>query len=122
MPPIEASGMCSEFVSPAWHEPGVTYSLDGAEETGGPCLAWPRWADGVNTIREALRQAAQGPPKATPPTPEPIAVLAPGVSIEDVVARLTAIQANHPGAQVRQGRGHCWEIWPAPDPARTVAP
>ncbi len=114
MPPFEAAGMCSECVSPAWHTPGVTYSLDGAWETGGPCPAWPRWAKGVNAVREAWRQAAQGPPKAPPPPPQPIAVLAPGVSVEDVIAQLTAIQADHPGAQVRQSRGHRWEIWPAP--------
>jgi hypothetical protein len=34
--------------------------------------------------------------------------------IEDVIAQLTTIQASHPGAQVRKGRGHRWEIWPAP--------
>jgi hypothetical protein len=114
MPPLEAVGMCSECVSPAWHTPGVTVDLNGAGMTGGPCPAWPRWANGVNAVREALRQAAQGPPKASPPPPpQPIAVLAPGVSVEEVVAQLTAIQAGHPGAQVRQGRGHRWEIWPA---------
>jgi hypothetical protein len=121
MPPLQASGMCSECVSPAWHTPGVTYSLDGAGETGGPCPAWPGWAAGVNRAPEILRQILHGPP-AAPAPPQPIAVLAPGVSIEDVVAQLTAIQAGHPGAQVRQGRGHRWEIWPAPDPARTVTP
>jgi hypothetical protein len=119
MPPLEAAGMCSECVSPAWHTPGVTVDLNGAGMIGGPCPAWPRWAKGVNAVREVLRQAAQGPPKAPPPPPppppppQPIAILAPGVSVEEVVAQLTAIQADHPGAQVRQGRGHRWEIWTA---------
>lgn len=115
MPPLEAAGMCSECVSPAWHAPGVTFSLDGAWQTGGPCPAWPRWADGVSKVREAVRQAAQGPPKTPPPPPpQPIAVLAPGTSIEETLAQLTAIQAGHPGARVLQGRGHRWEIWAAP--------
>jgi hypothetical protein len=122
MPPLEASGMCSECVSPAWHTPGVTYSLAGAGETGGPCPAWPRWAGRVTSIRDALCQPAQGSLTAPPPPPEPIAVLAPGMSIEDAVAQLAAIQADHPGAQVRQGRGHRWEIWPAPGPARPDVP
>lgn len=114
IPPLQASGMCSECVSPAWHTPGITISLNGAGMTGGPCPAWPRWAKGVSGIREALRQAAQDPPQAPPPPPpQPIAVLAPGVPIEDVIAQLTAIQADHPGAQVLQGRGHRWEVWPA---------
>ena len=115
MQPLEAADMCSECVSPAWHSPGTTISLDGAGMTGGPCPAWPRWAKGINAIREALRQRAQGPLQVPPPPPpQPIAVLAPGMPIEEVIAQLTAIQADHPGAQVRQGRGHRWEIWPAP--------
>jgi hypothetical protein len=114
IPRLEAAGMCSECVSPAWYAPGVTFSPDGAWETGGPCPAWPRWTDGVNKVREAVRQAAQGPPKALPPPQQPIAVLASGTSIEEMLAQLTAIQAGHPGAQVRQGRGRRWEIWPAP--------
>ena len=39
MPPLDASGMCSECVSPAWHAPRATYSLDGFHVTGGPCPA-----------------------------------------------------------------------------------
>ena len=107
--------MCSECESPAWHAPGATYSVDGFYVTGGPCAAWPRWAKGVAAVREAVRQARQGPPQEPPPPlPQPIAVLAPGVPIEEVIAQLTTIQAGHPGAEVRQGRGHRWEIWPAP--------
>ena len=95
--------------------PGATFSMDGFYVTGGPCPAWPRWAKGVAAVREAIRQARQGPPmEPPPPPPPPISVLAPGVPIEEVIARLTTIQAGHPGAEVRQGRGHRWEIWPAP--------
>lgn len=116
MAPLQAADMCSECESPAWHAPGATYSTDGGfHGTGGPCPAWPRWAKGVAAVREAVRQARQGPPKEPPPPPpQPIAVLAPGVPIEEVITQLTAIQADHPGAEVRQGRGHRWEISPAP--------
>jgi hypothetical protein len=105
MPPLEAVGMCSECVSPAWHTPRVTYSTNGGGETGGPCPAWPRWAQGVSAASEALRWVAQGPAEGAPPPPRPIAVLAPGVPIEDVIARLTAI----PAPRVRQGRDHRWK-------------
>jgi hypothetical protein len=115
MAPLQAADMCSECESPAWHAPGVTYSTEGGFYiTGGPCPAWPRWANGVAAVREAVRQAREGPPKEPPPPPpQPIAVLAP-VLVEEVIAQLTSIQAAHPGAEVRQGRGHRWEIWPAP--------
>ena len=123
MAPLEAADMCSECKSPAWHAPEATYSMDGFYVTGGPCPAWPRWATGVAAVREAIRQARQGPPKEPPPPPpQPIAVLAPGAPIEEVIAQLTTIQARHPGAEVRQGRGHRWEIWPAPQPTGTAGP
>ena len=119
MPPLEAPGMCSECVSPAWHTPGVAFDLSGAWTTGGPCPAWPRWAEGVNSVRDVMRQAAQGPPQAEPsPLPQPIAMLVPGAPIEDVIAQLTAIQADHPGAQIRKGKGHRWEIWPVPEESK----
>jgi len=44
-----------------------------------------------------------------PPPPQPIAVLAPGTPIEDVIAQLTAVQTGHPGGQVRQGRGRRYQ-------------
>jgi hypothetical protein len=114
IPPLDASGMCSECPSPAWHAPGTTYSIDGFHVAGGPCPAWPQWAGRVSAVRQALLRAAQGPPEPPPPPPQPIAVLVPGIPVEDAIAQLTTIQASHPGAQVRQGKGHRWEIWPAP--------
>ncbi len=115
MAPLQAADMCSECGSPAWHAPGTTYSIDGFYVTGGPCPAWPRWAKSIAALHETLRQPRQGPLKEPPSSPpQPIAVLAPGVPIEEVIAQLTTIQTDHPGAEVRQGRGHRWEIWPAP--------
>jgi hypothetical protein len=67
MPPLDASGMCSECASPAWHAPGTTYSIDGFHVSGGPCPAWPQWAGRVDAVREALLQPAQGPPEPPPP-------------------------------------------------------
>lgn len=122
MTPLQAADMCSECGKPAWHSQGWTTSFDGCYVTGGPCPAWPRWAKGVQAIQEAVRQARHSPPKQPPPPPQPIAVLAPGVPIEQVIAQLTTIQANHPGAQVRQGKGHRWEIWPAPTPPGPAGP
>jgi hypothetical protein len=110
MPPLDAAAMCPECPSPAWHAPGATYSIDGFHVSGGPCPAWPQWAARV----ASARQAAQGPPGPPPPPLQPIAVLAPGLPIEDVITQLAALQASHPGAQIRPGRGHRWEIWPAP--------
>lgn len=45
----------------------------------------------------------------------------PGVPIEQVIAQLTTAQANHPGAQVRHGKGHRCEVWPAPTPPGSAA-
>jgi hypothetical protein len=39
-------------------------------------------------------------------------VVSAGAPIEEVIARLTAVQAEHPGAQIRQGKQNRWEIWP----------
>jgi hypothetical protein len=39
-----------------------------------------------------------------------------GLPIEEVIARLNAVQVDHPGTQVRRGIGSSWEIWP-PDEA-----
>jgi hypothetical protein len=51
---------------------------------------------------------------AEPPTPEPkpIAVIVVGLPIEDFIVKLTAIQADHPGTQIRRGKRNRWEIWP----------
>jgi hypothetical protein len=50
--------------------------------------------------------------------PEPdsqlLAVIDAGTSLEDVIARLAQVQAEHPGAQVRSGRQGSWEIWTIP--------
>jgi hypothetical protein len=124
MKPLQVADMCSECGKPAWHSQGWTADLDGGfYVTGGPCPAWPRWAKGVQAVQEAMRQAVLSPPQEPPPPPaKPIAVLAPGVPIEQVITQMTTIQENHPGALVRQGKGHRWEIWPAPTPPEPAGP
>ena len=60
-------------------------------------------------MRCASRRRPAEPPA---PKPRPIAVIAGGAPIEDIIAKLTAIQADHPGAQIRQGKRNRLEIWP----------
>ena len=113
MAPMQAGDMCSECVSPAWHSPGVTYDLTDMSSTGGPCPAWPQWAQKVDMLRRALREPPARPAEPPAPKPRPVAVIAAGAPIEDVIAKLTAIQADHPGAQIRQGKRNRQEIWPS---------
>jgi hypothetical protein len=55
--------------------------------------------------------------QATPaPAPRPVAVIPSGASVEETIARLSAVQAGHPGARVRRGKKNSWEIWAAPAP------
>ena len=112
MAPMQAGDMCSECVSPAWHSPGVTVDLSDGSSTGGPCPAWPQWAQKVDMLRRALREPPARPAEPPAPKPRPIAVIAAGAPIEDIIAKLTAIQADHPGAQIRQGKRNRLEIWP----------
>jgi hypothetical protein len=69
-----------------------------------------------------LAEPRDTPTSPQPPKPTPIAVLPSGLPIAEVIQRLTAIQQDHPDAEVRRGRADRWEIWPAkttstgPDP------
>lgn len=120
IPPLQAEDMCSECEDPMdWHE------REGhiASQPTGPCPWWPDWRARIQKAREmmlsfaATRQAAPGPPAAKP---QPVAVLKSGTPIEQVIAELTRISVEHPGAEVRRGNANRWEIWPAtaeaPDP------
>jgi len=108
--------MCSECPTPAaWHSLTVTFNLDPSKDVGrvdGPCPAWPWWRE---WLEEACRQIlALAPHRGEPPVAvrRPIAVIDSGLPIEEVIARLNAVQADHPGARVRRGTGNSWEIWP----------
>jgi hypothetical protein len=120
MPPMNAAGMCPECAEPDRHSPAVTFNLADGTTTGGPCPAWPRWAQQVEKLHAELRQWAArrktGPPASAPGPPPaktgPVAVITLSGPIEDLTAKLAEIQASHPGAQIRPGKRNQWEIWP----------
>ncbi len=110
---MTAADMCSECPTPAaWHDIDSTYGEAGL--VSGPCHAWPRQAEEDRLMREAFTKLQAGPAATppTPPQPQPIAVISAGLPIEEVMAQLAAVQAEHPGAMVRQGSRKRWEIWP----------
>ena len=123
LPPFTAAGMCSECPWPmAWHDTAVTFCLETGAVLSEPCPAWPDWNTqrmiGFLRLHEMLsrRQQPQAPPAPTAPGPRRLEVITPGSSIEETIARLTAVQARHPGAQLRTGRRNSLEIWSAPLP------
>ena len=113
MAPMRAGDMCSECVSPAWHSPGVTYDFTDMSSTGGPCPAWPRWAQQLEKLHRALREPPARSAESPVPKPRPIAVITTaGLPIEELMSKLDAIKVDHPGARIRQGKGNRLEIWP----------
>jgi hypothetical protein len=118
LPPFTAGHMCSECPSPmAWHATSVTFCLESGAVLSEPCPSWPVWnakiATGIARYAEAIREHYAAPAPKPEPAPQPLAVIAAGTSVEDLISRLTQIQAGHPGAQIRRGKKHSWEIWPA---------
>jgi hypothetical protein len=110
IPPLEAADMCSECITPAsWHG----YVTTGANLDAGPCPAWPRWAQRICKVREMFAAAIKDKPaEPPPPKPEPLAVIASGLPIAEVMRQLADIQARYPDARVRRGNRNRWEIWP----------
>lgn len=112
--PVPAEQMCSECEVPLdWH------LRDGyvITEPMGPCPFWPGWRARMAKAREMLlsmleaKKKQLAPPAA--PKPEPLAVIKSRTPIEQVIAELTRLQQEHPGAEVRRGAANRWEIWPA---------
>jgi hypothetical protein len=112
--PMNADQMCSECPWPAsWHTVGVTYGMAGEGELTGPCDGWPRWAQQRREMKQKLTELLTRPAEPLPPpNSQPLAIVPSGLSIEEMIAQLAAIQAEHPGAQVRKGTRHRWEVWP----------
>ena len=106
--PFTAADMCSECATPMAHHGWVW-------PPGRPCPAWPGWATRMREVRQMLETFAKSCDKRAPapakPKPQPLAVVPSGLPIADVVAKLTEIQQQFPGAQVRRGRANRWELW-----------
>ena len=111
--PLTASEMCSECRTPLTGHGWVSIGRHGAH----PCPAWPGWAARLEKALEILHTAAERrtPSQAAAPAtkPEPLAVVASGLPLADVIARLTEFQAQYPNAVVKRGRANRWELWPA---------
>ncbi|MDQ3689547.1 MAG: hypothetical protein M3406_05840 [Chloroflexota bacterium] len=106
--PFTAADMCSECATPMAHHGWVW-------PPGHPCPAWPGWAARMREVRQMLESFARsretgGVPPAEP-KPQPLAVVPSGLPIADVVAKLTELQEQFPGAEVRRGRANRWELW-----------
>jgi hypothetical protein len=107
--PLTAAEMCSECVSPAnWHS--FMFEVSEASVDRGPCPSWPLWQQRVQKAREILFSSTSNGTTPRPLRPQPLAVIPSDLPIEEVITRLTAIQADHPGATVRHGSRNRWEI------------
>lgn len=120
VPSFTAPDMCSECPWPmSWHDVAVTICMVTGATLSEPCPAWPVWREtmriGFARAIEMMRTKKQLPPPE-PVLPQPLGVISSGASVEETIAQLTAIQAEHPGARVRRGKGNCWEIWAASTP------
>lgn len=112
--PFTVEEMCSECATPMAHHGWVW-------PPGHPCPAWPGWAARMREVRQTLETFAKGRQAEAVPTPkpklQPLAVVASGLPIADVVAKLSELQQQFPNAEVRRGRASRWELW-APDEAK----
>jgi len=116
-PAFTAADMCSECPWPmTWHSTSVTFCLETGAILSEPCQSWPVWnakiATGLARVAEMLQDKQNAPPSQ--PARELIAVIPAGSSISDVLAELTRVQAEHPGAQVQRGKRDSWEVWSGP--------
>lgn len=115
---LTAEDMCSECPTPNTRHGWVSPPTDG------PCRAWPQWAARVAEARELLLRAVAsgGRSVALPPEPEPVAVIASGLPIGEIIDQLTDVRRRYPESVVRRGRANRWEIWPAVGPVSTPDP
>lgn len=118
LPAFTAADMCSECPWPmAWHSTGATFCLETGAILSEPCRSWPVWnakiATGLARVAEMLQHKQKAPVSQS--AREVIAIIAAGSSVDDVIAELTRVQAEHPGAQVQRGKRDSWQIWSAAD-------
>lgn len=110
VPPLSEDDMCSECARPASHHGWVSTPYDG------PCPAWPGWAERLRQVREILFAASErtkAKEQPDQPKPHPIAVLPSGLTIAEVITKLSELQNKHPNATVKRGGANKWEIWAA---------
>lgn len=114
VPRPTAEQMCSDYPHPvAWD---CWTTTGGMAFYAGPCPRWPGWAARVRKVREILMSTSPGTPAAVAaPRPQPLAVISSGLPLTELMARLAAVQAEHPDARAVRGRANRWEIWPAND-------
>jgi hypothetical protein len=120
LPPFTAPDMCSECPWPmSWHDTDTTLCLETGAILREPCRAWPVWRETLLTaalrVYEVLKERELRKQQQPAPQPEPqvLAIIPAESSLAETVAQLTAIQAEHPDAQIRRGKQNCWEIWSA---------
>jgi hypothetical protein len=52
------------------------------------------------------------PAQSPPPKPKPLAVIASGLPIAEVIRQLIDLRTKFPTARVRRGNRNRWETWP----------
>jgi len=112
IPPITAEKMCSECPTPVTQH---GWSSTGSH-SASPCPAWPgwaaRWEKAVQMMSQFNARHSDATQQAPISQPQPLAVLASGLPIADVVSQLAALQQQFPHAVVKRGRANRWELWP----------
>lgn len=108
LPVFTAADMCSECPWPmAWHSTGATFCLETGAVLSEPCPSWPVWnakfTTGLARVAEMMRHKHQMP--ALDSVAQPLAALAAGFSVQDIITPLTQARASHPEAPGRRGKG-----------------
>jgi hypothetical protein len=109
LPPQSADDMCSECPTPsAWH----TYVGWLAQ----PCRSWPHWAQQMAEARELLKQPAaksvDGSHRSAKPVGKTLAVLKPETPLDELLAKLRGLQAEHPRAVLKLWWGKLYIVEP----------
>lgn len=79
----------------------------------------------MREVRQMLETFAKRPEADAVPTrmpkPQPLAVVASGLPIADVVTKLSELQQQFPDTEVRRGRANRWELWPVHERSQPAA-
>lgn len=109
VPILSAEEMCADCYTPQ-----LQHVSGGDIYESRPCLRWPLYTAQMERMWRILRSATERtkPTEPAPPKPVPLATIPGGLGIADVIERLSALQQEHPDAEVRRGRANQWELWP----------